>query len=318
MAKNLGEISLVTTTLNEEGNIVPLLRSVLKQEVLPKEVIVVDGGSKDKTVKEVRDFINANPSSNIYLFELPGTIGKCRNYGIEKAHYENIFSTDASCFLEKYAIKNALHYLKRYPVVGGVYVPKPASQFEKTYSSLYILDWSKTETPSLYSNRCLAFKKWAWKKVGGYREDIKRSEDTAISIAWRKKKIPTVFTKKMIIFYKSKRDLWDECKLTFKDVLRDHRLGLAKEISTYKKLYLVTTFLFVSFCVLVISRLVFLVLLSPPLVYIVYRSLIVWRKTKSQACFLYAFPVQVCIEASRVGGLIFFLLTYPSNKIKRT
>ena len=42
-------ISLITTVLNEKNNLADWLDGVLSQTVLPEEVIIVDGGSKDGT-----------------------------------------------------------------------------------------------------------------------------------------------------------------------------------------------------------------------------------------------------------------------------
>ena len=44
------DFTLIVPTLNEEGPIVRLLESVASQTLLPSEVLIVDGGSSDKTV----------------------------------------------------------------------------------------------------------------------------------------------------------------------------------------------------------------------------------------------------------------------------
>jgi len=44
-------VSIIIPTLNEEGNIERLLRSIFSQDYRPIEVIIVDGGSKDNTLE---------------------------------------------------------------------------------------------------------------------------------------------------------------------------------------------------------------------------------------------------------------------------
>ena len=50
------KVSLITTILNEEKNIESFLHSIEEQTVLPDEVIIVDGGSKDKTLERIKEY----------------------------------------------------------------------------------------------------------------------------------------------------------------------------------------------------------------------------------------------------------------------
>ena len=48
------KVSVCITVFNEEGSIGELLDSLLKQTKKPGEIVIVDGGSKDKTVDVIR------------------------------------------------------------------------------------------------------------------------------------------------------------------------------------------------------------------------------------------------------------------------
>ena len=48
--------ALISTILNEENTIDDFLNSILNQSILPDEVIIVDGGSSDKTLTRIRKY----------------------------------------------------------------------------------------------------------------------------------------------------------------------------------------------------------------------------------------------------------------------
>jgi cellulose synthase/poly-beta-1,6-N-acetylglucosamine synthase-like glycosyltransferase len=52
----LGQISFITTVYNEEGSIIEFLQSLKCQTCLPGEMIIVDGGSTDRTFGLIKDF----------------------------------------------------------------------------------------------------------------------------------------------------------------------------------------------------------------------------------------------------------------------
>ena len=52
----LDQVSFITTVYNEEGSIIEFLQSLKCQTCLPGEMIIVDGGSTDRTFEMVKDF----------------------------------------------------------------------------------------------------------------------------------------------------------------------------------------------------------------------------------------------------------------------
>ena len=49
------KFSLICTLLNEEKTIGNFIDSIAKQSMLPDEVIIVDGGSKDSTLRTINN-----------------------------------------------------------------------------------------------------------------------------------------------------------------------------------------------------------------------------------------------------------------------
>ena len=74
------DISVAIPVYNEEKSIIPLLESLFAQTYKPKEIIISDGGSKDKTIELINNFIKKNSSENI-LVKIIGRKGKCRGAG---------------------------------------------------------------------------------------------------------------------------------------------------------------------------------------------------------------------------------------------
>jgi len=48
--------TLICTVLNEEKTIGKFLDSIASQSKFPNEIIIVDGGSEDKTVQKISEF----------------------------------------------------------------------------------------------------------------------------------------------------------------------------------------------------------------------------------------------------------------------
>ncbi|GFP24349.1 hypothetical protein HKBW3S09_01816, partial [Candidatus Hakubella thermalkaliphila] len=76
MGKN--KVSLVTTILNEEKTLPEFIDSLLAQTRRPEEVIVVDGGSKDRTFEILKSY--ADRVGNLTVIQSRGAnISRGRN-----------------------------------------------------------------------------------------------------------------------------------------------------------------------------------------------------------------------------------------------
>lgn len=96
----MDKISIIIPVKNEEDKIERCLEAVFGQTIKPFEVIIVDGHSTDKTVKNARKF----PVKVIY--EDYGTVGGARQLGVENAGGESVAFTDADCIPERNWLEN--------------------------------------------------------------------------------------------------------------------------------------------------------------------------------------------------------------------
>ena len=105
MSKNL--VSVIITTLDAEKYIGRALNSIVEQNYISIEIIVVDAGSKDST-KEICANYNLVKFYNLK----DSSMGEARNYGIKKSKGEYIMFLDADDFYLKNKINFQVNKLK--------------------------------------------------------------------------------------------------------------------------------------------------------------------------------------------------------------
>ena len=94
------KISVVTSVLNEENRIGPYIDSLIKQKKKPYEIILVDGGSTDNTVKIIKSYMKRE--KRIKLLKERGrkkSPANARNIGWKKAKGDLILFLDADCIV---------------------------------------------------------------------------------------------------------------------------------------------------------------------------------------------------------------------------
>ena len=185
-------ISICIITLNEEGTIASLLDSLLNQSKKAKEIIIVDGGSTDKTIEIIRHYPACiSYAESIAGRQKKGTVirllvekssrAKGRNLGVEIAKGEIIATTDAGCIVDKNWLKNltAPFATGRVDVAAGFYKmtgDSPLQKAESVYLGTTPRHFNKSFLPS---SRSLAFTKKIWEELGGFPENIEGTvEDT--------------------------------------------------------------------------------------------------------------------------------------------
>lgn len=171
------KISMISTVKNEEKNIIKFVNSVITQTKRPDDLIIVDGGSKDKTYEILKNYSKKYPWIKVYQL-IGANIAKGRNFAIKKSKGEIIFTSDCSTIFEKNWIKKISQgFDEKIDVVFGKYFVKPKTLVEKFLVSR-LPDWNRiNQNKFLPSNRHVAFKKSVWEKVGGFPEHIRRADD---------------------------------------------------------------------------------------------------------------------------------------------
>ncbi len=172
-------ISICITVLNEEGNISSLLDSLLLQTKKASEIIIVDGGSKDKTIEIIRHYQKKN--STIKLIVDKSSRAKARNIACDMARSPIIAMTDAGCTADKDWLKSLVKPFetRRVDVAAGFYKMTGETKLQKAESVFLGVTPRKFNNSFLPSTRSIAFTKEIWERVGGFPENISgTAEDT--------------------------------------------------------------------------------------------------------------------------------------------
>jgi len=210
------KVSLICTLKNEESSIREFLDSILSQSRLPDEVVIVDGGSTDRTVEIINSVINSyiGKCDLIKLIVKKGANrAEGRNIAIKNTEYDIIASTDAGCRLDKDWLENLIKPFEddaSVDVVSGWYEADARTEFEKcvaelTYPKLKMV--LKNPDKFLPSSRSVAYKKECWEKVGGYPEQLYNNEDTLFDLNLKKTGCKFTFAPNAVVYWRVRSNL---------------------------------------------------------------------------------------------------------------
>jgi glycosyltransferase involved in cell wall biosynthesis len=175
--------ALIATLFNEANNIAKWWGCVVSQNILPDEMIIVDGGSTDSTWEILSELARQSPVP-VKLEQRRCNIAAGRNRAIQLTDAEIIAATDAGSFPEPEwfgEITRPLVEQADLDVVGGRSVPLVENEFQR---ELLALDGPEREPQmpaDIYpSSRNIAFRRTTWAAVGGYPEWLTLTAEDAL------------------------------------------------------------------------------------------------------------------------------------------
>ena len=178
------DFSVVIPAHNEETTIIRAIESVVKCHYPEgrKQVIVVDDGSTDNTIKLVSDYVNKHPVDRVILVSQANS-GKARalNNGIKNyAKGELVMCLDADSYLDPRALENAARYFAYENTVAlsaNVKIRKAPGLLNLVQRYEYLVCYQMKRAESLFN--CVyivggigsVFRKSALESVGYYDTD---------------------------------------------------------------------------------------------------------------------------------------------------
>lgn len=178
--KDKPDVSVVITCYNREWCIADAIESVLKQEFSGEvEIIVVDDGSTDDSVKVIRNY-----SDRVKLVPLKYNCGAAmaRNYGIRLASSDIIASLDSDDVYLPHHLKTLVPKLQEDRGAGITY----GQLIVKDNRGERVADWTRPFSfvqqlrKQNHIPSASVFRKDAWERVRGYNPQYIRGEDSRL------------------------------------------------------------------------------------------------------------------------------------------
>ncbi len=200
-------VSVVVTVLNEAKSLSRLLDSLAAQTCHPDEVVVCDGGSTDGTLS----LLHAEDRFHLRVLQRPGAnISQGRNAAIRAATGEIVAVTDAGVRLDPEWLERIASPLEDEEgrIAAGFFRPDPQSLFEAAMGAT-VLPELRDIRPERFlpSSRSVAFRKSAWKDVGGYPEWLDYCEDLIFDFRLRARYGPFVFVPEALVYFRPRPSL---------------------------------------------------------------------------------------------------------------
>jgi len=179
------KVSVILTVLNEGQGMAELLEALLAQTTPPDEVVVVDGGSTDDTLKVLTETAQRDPRFKVFVE--PGVnIARGRNIAISRAEGDVIAVTDGGCRPEPNWLEELLAPMRNDAAVGAVggrFIPVAQGRFEHYCGQMSVPDLGGESQRGMFYGRSSAFRRRLWERVGGYPEWLYTAEDTLFALA---------------------------------------------------------------------------------------------------------------------------------------
>ncbi len=184
------KFTVVIPLYNKEDHILRAINSVLNQTHKEFELIVVDDGSTDSSVKKVKTFSD----SRIRLVQQDNQgVSSARNKGIKLAKYDHIGFLDADDAWKPHFLETISKLIVKYPYAGAyatayeivkssskTVLPKSILNFEKNWEGI-IDDYFKYALKNpLISASSVVIPKNILNDIGMFPVGIKRGEDLEV------------------------------------------------------------------------------------------------------------------------------------------
>jgi glycosyltransferase involved in cell wall biosynthesis len=180
-------VSVISTVLNEAEDIDGLVSSLVRQTLLPAEIIVVDGGSTDGTWERLQASAVAHASLKVIrdpscsLKESPGPIARGRNVAIAAASSAVIACADAGCVYRPDWLANLtgpiLNGHAEYALGGACLDTDRQTTWDIASAPFFGIKLDPNQKTKSCTARSMAFRKELWQRVGGFPE-TSLTEDT--------------------------------------------------------------------------------------------------------------------------------------------
>lgn len=228
LLKRTIKVSLITTCLNEEKHIQFWLDSVVNQTRQPDEVVIVDGGSQDKTLELIQDFTKKVSFPVKVIQQHGANIAQGRNIAIRNSSYQIIACSDIGTVLDP----NWLLYLVApFEIDAGIKISFGFTHLAETssYYGKFFIPQLRHINPQTFlpSSRSIAFYKSIWEEVEGYPEWLRDAgEDTFFDFMLKRLPVKWAFVPQAIVNWYGPETFYKTMKTLYRYSFGDGETGL--------------------------------------------------------------------------------------------
>ena len=301
-------VSVVITVFNEQSTLDKLINSLKNQSLSPYEVIMVDGGSTDKTFDILKSW--SHKWSVLKSYQKPGNRSVGRNYGVSVSKSPIIAFTDAGCIPDADWLKNLSYPFRnsRSLVVSGYYLGLPQTIFEKCLIPYVLVMPDQAEKTEFFpSTRSMALSRDIWNKSGGFNDTLFHNEDYAYANKLKNLGVSFFFTPRAVVSWIPRKNLIQAAWMFMRFAIGDIQAGIirpkVKILAIRYIVFLYLLFLVRDFPVLMLP--LFIIILS----YIVWSVIKNYRFVKDVRAFFWLPVLQITSDLSVLFGSIVGLLS---------
>ena len=284
-------VSVVVTVLNEEATIKRLLDSLINQTLKPSEIIIVDGGSTDRTVATIKKY-------KVTLLAKTGNRSVGRNYGVSKSKGQIIAFTDAGCVPEPNWLEKLIEPFAdpKVQVVSGYYKGLPQNIFQKCLVPYVLVMPDQIRGEFYPSTRSMAMRK----RVGFFDEKLSHNEDYAFAVALKKKGVEFYFAPNAVVGWLPRKNLRQAAWMFLRFAAGDAQTGLLR--TKVKLLF----FRYYVFFFLIFISVYFWLLAIPYLIWSIFKN---FKYVKDIRAIYWLPTLQITADIMVLFGTIVGLLS---------
>ena len=184
------------------------------------EIIVVDGGSKDKTAHIAKRLISTSDIVSKFYSDNGEGLGLARQIVLDNTNSGYIVWVDSDVLISKNFVKNQVEFIEKKPQVGvatGKYIHRKAAQatlpamLESLGKYVGSIEFTYAKNPrGLPPNDASIYRVEASKQVGGFDRKIKGAAEDEDIITRMKKKSWLVSVNEKAEYYAFPRETWSD------------------------------------------------------------------------------------------------------------
>ena len=308
------KISVCVTVFNEEDNIGMMIESLLVQSKKPDEVVIVDGGSTDRTVDVIRKYQQKHKHVRLVTKKCSRSEG--RNIAISKAKNGIIAITDAGCVAKTDWLEEITKPFKDHSidVVAGFYNMVGEKPIQKANSVFLGVMPQQFDENFLPSTRSMALKKSVWEDVGGFPEELSdTAEDTLFNYRILKNNFHIKRVKNARVGWRMPENITDTYSKMYAYAKGDAQSGLlifpGKGIASHNIKILLKFIRYYIALALLVMGLIFnpaslVLLIALIIIYSAYSFVKVYKKTGCVRAGVWGLLLQYISDIYGMGGYL--------------